>query len=147
MRKIVFIIIVLLFFSNLIYGQVKKSPLKASVLSFLLPGGGQFYNGSYLKFGFVCALESGLIGLASYHHWKSEDSYKKFEQTDNADYYYDYIDNYNKRQSEIFWIGTVVFLSMIDAFVDAHLFDFDEKKEKIRLKFEENKLLLSVGFW
>ena len=100
-----------------------------------------------MKFGFVCALESGLIGLASYHHWKSEDSYKKFEQTDNADYYYDYIDNYNKRQSEIFWIGTVVFLSMIDAFVDAHLFDFDEKKEKIRLKFEENKLLLSVGFW
>jgi len=120
--------------------------MKAAALSLLIPGGGQFYNESYWKSGGVLLLESAVIGLATYHHLQAEDYFQKYTQTENEEYYQKYLENYNKRQSDLFWVGTVVFLSVIDAFVDAHLFDFEEKKKKIHLKFEENAVSLSYRF-
>ena len=123
-----------------------KKPFKAAALSLFIPGGGQLYNGAYLKSTGVIVLESGMIGLAAYHHFKAEDSYDKYRISGSEDDYNDYLNYYYKRQSDLWWLGAVVFLSTIDAFVDAHLFDFEEKKNKIHLKFEDNIVSLSYHF-
>jgi len=146
MRKFLIIIFLLLFSISGFTEENKKKPLKAAALSLLIPGGGQFYNESYWKSSGVFLLESYVIGLATYHHLKAEDYYQKYAQTENPENYGKYLEYYNKRQSDFFWVGTVVFLSMIDAFVDAHLFDFETKKKKIHLKFEENTISLSYRF-
>jgi hypothetical protein len=56
------------------------------------------------------------------------------------------VDYYNKRQSDFWWAGIVIFLSTIDAYVDAHLYDYEDTKQKIRLKFDENMLSLEYKF-
>ncbi|MDP8267584.1 MAG: DUF5683 domain-containing protein [Candidatus Tenebribacter davisii] len=127
---------------------MKKQPLKAAALSCLIPGGGQLYNRKFVKSGLVFAVEGSLIGLAAYHHLEAENSYDKYKVNPelNSDYYNEYVKYYEKRQSDFFWIGTVIFLSAIDAFVDAHLFDFQDKKKKIHLKFEDNTVGLVYNF-
>jgi len=126
----------------------KKYPLKAAALSCFIPGGGQLYNGKLVKSGFVFALEGSFIGLALYHHLEAEKNYDEYELDPDNNYanYKEYVNYYEKRQSDLFWIGTIIFLSAIDAYVDAHLFDFDDKKNKIHLKFEENTVSLSYNF-
>lgn len=123
----------------------KKIPMKAAALS-LIPGGGQLYNESYLKSGIVIGLEAGLVGLAIYHNGKYQDAKKKYDISESTLDYSDYVYYYEQRQSDYFWIGTVVFLSIIDAYVDAHLYDFESKKKKVDLKFEKNALLISYNF-
>ena len=124
----------------------KKKPFKAAALSLFIPGGGQLYNSAYLKSIGVMVLETSMIGLAVYHHFKAEDYYDKYRISENENDYNDYLDYYYKRQSDLWWLGAVVFLSTIDAFVDAHLFNFEEKKNKIHLKFENNMISLSYKF-
>ncbi len=125
---------------------IEKKPLKAAVLSCFIPAGGQFYNGKFVKSGFVFALEGSFIGLAVYHHTKAEDYYDRYRTSLSESDYSEYVKYYEKRQSDFFWVGTIVFLSAIDAYVDAHLFNFEEKKNKIHLKFENNMIGLSYNF-
>lgn len=149
MRKLLILVFLILFsfhaFGEEVEVKVKK-PFKAAALSLFIPGGGQLYNGAYLKSIGVLALETSMIGLAAYHHFKAEDYYDKYRISDNEDDYNDYLDYYYKRQSDLWWLGAIVFLSTIDAFVDAHLFNFEEKKNKIHLKFEDNVISLSYRF-
>ena len=148
MHKIFLIIFLVLILSSLSAEEValKKYPLKAVALSCLIPGGGQFYNGKFIKSGFVVAVEGSFIGLAAYHHLEAEKYYDKYEVSKLETDYNEYVKYYERRQSDFFWIGTIIFLSAIDAYVDAHLFDFEEKKNKIHLKFEDNTIGLSYNF-
>lgn len=130
----------------------KKIPMKAAALSFIIPGGGQFYNGSYVKSGIVAGLEFTFIGLAVSHQLESDkwfekaNDYENYSAEERDKFYAKYVNYYNKRQSDIWWAGIVVFLSTIDAYVDAHLFDYDKTKDKIHLKFEDNMLSLEYRF-
>lgn len=150
MRKIILVIVLALIITSLFAEEIskKKYPLTAGALSCLLPGGGQFYNGKLIKSGVVFALEGSLIGLAVYHHLEAEKNYDKYKIDPNLNtyFYQEYVKYYERRQSDFFWIGTVVFLSAIDAYIDAHLFDFDDKKKKIHLKFENNTVGLVYNF-
>ena len=148
MHKLLIIIVLIFVLTTLSAEKVvlKKYPLKAVALSCFIPGGGQFYNGKLLKSGFVFALEGGLIGLAAYHHLEAEKYYDKYEISSFESDYDEYVNYYEKRQSDFFWIGMVIFLSAIDAYIDAHLFDFEEKKNKIHLKFEDNTVGLVYNF-
>ena len=148
MRKILSIILLTLFLTSLLAeGEIrKKQPLKAVALSCLFPGGGQLYNGKIIKCGFVLAVEGSFIGLAAYHHLEAEKYYDRYRVSLSASDYTEYVKYYNKRQSDFFWVGTIIFLSAIDAYVDAHLFDFEEKKNKIHLKFENNTVGLVYSF-
>ncbi len=140
----------LLVFSTCIFAKEEipatKKPLKAAAYSFIVPGGGQFYNQKYIKSGFIFALESSLLGISIHHQLRSDHYYEKYKSTENEDYYNKYLDYYYKKQNDLWWLGTVIFLSTIDAFVDAHLFDFEKTKDRIHLKFEENTLSLSYRF-
>ena len=153
MRKTLILIFLLLFGMGILSAEdaiekepAKKIPLKACALSIFIPAGGQFYNESYWKASGVLALEGSLIGLAIYHHLKAEDHYDKFEVSGSVFHYNEYVRFYNKRQSDFWWLGTVIFLSTIDAYVDAHLFNFEENKNRIHLKFKDNMLSLQYKF-
>ncbi|MBN1326449.1 MAG: hypothetical protein JW996_00695 [Candidatus Cloacimonetes bacterium] len=132
--------------SDLSSMELEKKPMKAAALSFFLPAGGQFYNESYLKAGFVLALEGGLIGLTLYNHYQTEKHYDKYLETGLDMEYEKYLDYYYKRQNDLWWTGIVIFLSTIDAYVDAHLYNFEANRDKLRLKFENSYLLLSWSF-
>jgi len=149
-RNLLLSIYLILIFTSLSADEkiIEKKPLKAAVLSCVIPAGGQFYNGKYIKSGFVFALEGSFIGLAVYHHLEAEKYYNRYKINPdiNSDYYKEYVKYYEKRQSDFFWVGAILFLSAIDAYVDAHLFNFEEKKNKIHLKFENNMIGLSYNF-
>ena len=143
MRKLLISIFLILLSIHAFGEEVEiktKKPFKAAALSLIIPGGGQLYNGAYLKSTGVLVLESSMIGLAAYHHFKAEDSYDQYKISGNEDDYNDYLDYYYKRQSDLWWLGVVVF------FVYAHLLNFEEKKNKIHLKFEDNIVSLSYHF-
>jgi hypothetical protein len=157
MRKILLVIFLILILTSLLAEEEikKKQAIKAVALSCIFPGGGQLYNGKYAKSIFVFAVEGSFIGLAAYHHFEAEkyyDKYRVYSDQNHPNYeeryifYTEYVKYYNKRQSDFFWVGTIIFLSAIDAYVDAHLFDFEEKKNKIHLKFENNTVGLVYNF-
>jgi len=146
MKKILIILLLVMFTAVLMSDEPVKKPMKAACLSLLLPGGGQIYNESYFKSGLVIALEGSLIGLTLYHQYKSDDYYDKYADTGNEAYYTKYSDHYYSKQNTLWWLGVTVFLSTIDAYVDAHLYDFDKKKDKIHLKFDGEVIGLSYDF-
>ena len=142
MKKFLILLIILLLAISAFAEERKKKPLKAAALSLFIPGGGQIYNEAYIKFGIVGALEGGLIGLTLYHHFKGEDYYDKYKATTDEKYFKKYTDYYYKKQNDLWWLGVTVFLSTLDAYIDAHLYNFESEKRKIHLKFDGD----TIGF-
>jgi len=94
----------------------KKSPTGAMFRSLAIPGWGQFYNEQYVKSALVFAGETTLIALSFYYN--SQAGSRESGSVDEA-YYKD-------RRNLMYWLlGAVVLLSMLDAYIDAHLYDFD----------------------
>lgn len=105
----------------------RRSPMGALLRSVAVPGWGQYYNHKYLKSAIVFGAESFFL-IKSAQWWKkAEDQYKLVQQTESGRDFSIYI-NYRDRRNDYLWLtGLSVFLSMFDAYVDAHLsgFDFD----------------------
>jgi hypothetical protein len=110
---------------GLAYGQDSKKeqikdPKKAFYFS-LIPGMGQVYNGKLLKSAIVIGLE-----IAAYNAWN-----------ENKDFYNNFKDTYplpkhrylEKRNKYAWWIGFIYVYGMIDAVVDAHLYQFENLME------------------
>ena len=131
---------------NIMAYDTPKKPLKAAIFSLIVPGGGQYYNGSKMKFAFIFALESSLIAITSYHIYKSEHYYDIYKSSLNETDYQNYLKYYYKQKNDYWWLGMTVVLSMIDAYVDAHVSDYDEKKRKIHLKFSTKTIGLQYDF-
>lgn len=115
---------------------MKKSAWGAVLRSAVLPGFGQFYNESYWKIPVVL----GALGYLVYQWNSSNNSYIKYRdlynwslttsKEDNIQkFYYDTREKF-KDQRDLFavFIGLAYFLNLVDAYVDAHLFDFDIKE-------------------
>ena len=109
-----------------------KSPTGALIRSALFPGWGQFYTERYIKSGLIFCLESGLIISALVQDKKAKDAY----QTDYAEY----LDRLDRRNGYLWWTAGVIVFSMIDAYVDAHLFGFDEDRASFRIEPSSNSL-------
>lgn len=97
----------------------KSSPRSVMFRSLVVPGWGQYYNHQYLKAVLVCGTEVGLMTTAIY--WNS-----KANATSNRDDKLFYQNNRNT--ANWFLLGTVI-LSLLDAYVDASLADFDESPD------------------
>lgn len=103
---------------------MKKSPLGAVLRSAVIPGWGQFYNESYWKIPVVW----GFAGWFVYNWMDTNDEYKKnsnlFINTGEniylrrRDFYRDQRDNF------AIYLALTYLLNLVDAYVDAHLFDF-----------------------
>ena len=93
--------------------DVAKSPRKAILYS-TLPGGGQIYNGKYLKaaiiFGAEVYVVSQFVLNRSYYHDWEEGKYE--------------LPKYRYRQLRnkyAWWIGFIYIYGLLDALVDSHL--------------------------
>lgn len=96
-----------------------KDPTGAMLRSVFVPGWGQFYNGKWLKGTIIAGAEVGLITNAIVLH-----QYMKAADTEyDKDFYWD------NRNLSLWWLGATILYSMADAYVDAHLSDFDAGPE------------------
>jgi hypothetical protein len=127
---------------------MKKSAWGAVLRSAVLPGFGQFYNRSYWKIPVVW----GAIGYLGYQWKTNNDSYKQnkdlcnqyndlYEQSETStdkSIYLKYREFYRSRrefyrdQRDLFavFIGLSYFLNLVDAYVDAQLFDFSVEENQ-----------------
>jgi hypothetical protein len=126
-----------------------KNPVKAMLLSAGIPGGGQFYNEAYYKATFVLAVEGYFIGRLIYHHNQVRRYAEKTETSVGDDFLYNesqYNRYYKRRQNDFWWVGSILLLSAVDAFVDAHLFNYDREKQKVHMRFEDQTIGIGFSF-
>jgi len=138
----------------------KHNPKVATLLSTFLPGSGQIYNKKYWKTPVIYA---GL-GALGYMAYKNNNNYKQFKKAylelyndtnPNATYKIDGMEftlngldagkNYYRRYRDLFVIFTagLYIMNIIDANVDANLYDFDISDD-LSLKIEPVPIM--VGF-
>jgi hypothetical protein len=113
---------------------MQKSAWGAVLRSAVIPGLGQFYNKSYWKIPVIW----GFLGYFSYVWISNNNSYKQYRDLYNEslaandpnaplnlrirDFYKD------QRDQFAVYIVLTYFLNLVDAYVDAQLFDFDVSK-------------------
>lgn len=120
-----------------------KSPWGAVLRSAVIPGWGQIYNESYLKAPIVWGIFGALAAGWIYYNNKYKVSRDLFIQTqitgyrDSRDFYRD------QRDLMGIYIGLAYFLNMVDAYVDAQLFDFTVKED---YRTQQKMLNLRVRF-
>ena len=115
-------------------------PNKATFMSSLVPGLGQYYNQQYWKIPIIYGGFTGLIYYASYNNFV----YKKYKReykwaTDNDERTKSQYPAENTKRLKDTWrryrdicfigIGALYLLQVIDANVDAHFFDFTIDKD------------------
>jgi len=103
---------------------MNKSPWGAVLRSALIPGFGQIYNESYWKAPIIWGLAGWFI-----YNWKDLNNLYKDNQElyklNNQSIYRIRRDFYrDQRDKFAIYLGLVYFLNLVDAYVDAHLFDF-----------------------
>lgn len=103
---------------------MQKSPWGAVGRSAILPGWGQIYNESYWKAPVIW----GVMGWFIYGWIDNNNNYKDYKNlyTQTGDEtYINYRDFYHDQRDEFaIYLLLTYFLNLVDAYVDAHLFDF-----------------------
>jgi hypothetical protein len=116
---------------------MQKSPLGAVLRSAVIPGFGQFYNESYWKLPVILGVTAYL--LSGYFDQNSlfatyRDRYAasiSVTQPSGELQWKLYREFYrDQRDTFAWWLVAVYFIQIADAFVDAHLFDFDVSDSK-----------------
>jgi hypothetical protein len=103
---------------------MQKSPWGAVLRSAIIPGLGQIYNESYWKAPVIW----GVMGWFVYAWVDNNNNYIDYKNlyihtTDTK--YIRYRDFYRDQRDEFaIYIALTYFLNLVDAYVDAHLFDF-----------------------
>lgn len=113
-----------------------KSPWGAVGRSAVIPGWGQYYNESYWKIPIVL----GVMGWFTYLYVENNNLYKKYgdlyyeslDQMPNGDSQYKEARDFyrNERDQWALFLGLTYLLNLVDAYVDAHLFDFTVSENK-----------------
>ncbi|MBD3218985.1 MAG: hypothetical protein GF310_11975 [candidate division Zixibacteria bacterium] len=115
--------------SVVIEKRKNHSPTGALLRSLAVPGWGQLYNDKYIKAGIIAGLETFLIYQTAYY-WERSSTYEDLYTADTNDVsrnnkFLQY-DRYRDLRNQHIWLlGITVFYSIFDAYVDAHLKNFD----------------------
>jgi len=130
--------------------QPAKNPTRAAIYSAVIPGGGQFYNHAYVKAGIVIGVQGYLVASAIAND-KKVDDYRKLASNTNDVFLQQHYksrqqEHKEMRTSDFWWMGITVVLSVLDAYVDAHLSDFDANKQKLHLLFEDEQVVIQYRF-
>lgn len=118
--------------------RMHKSPTLAVLLSAVIPGAGQLYNGSYWKIPII----DGLIAYFGYEYIQNNNKFKDYRDQYNATITPEnpfgnqslktLREFYRSQRDDFVWYFIIVYVvNLVDAYVDAHLFDFDVKEEKL----------------
>ena len=144
-KIIIKIFIVLLFVSTLLHGQnlteenspsdtvfvMQKSPWGAVVRSAIIPGLGQFYNESYWKIPVIWSVGALFISGWVYNNNLYKDYKNLFIESGNNTYL-SYRDFYrDQRDNFAIYLVLLYILNLVDAYVDAHLYDFTIEEDFI----------------
>lgn len=100
---------------RLLSDQPLKSPWGAVLRSAVLPGWGQVYAHQYIKAGVVFTVNAALL-------WTVLDYDRQWRDTQNESFR-------DKRNQYMWYLGLAYILTLVDAYVDASLFGFDEAME------------------
>lgn len=115
--------------------EMKKSPWKAVLLSAILPGLGQVYNESYWKLSIVAVVGGSLGYYFFYNNSKYLDYRDLYENSQTpANPYGD--ERYKRlresyrdaRDQNLLYFMMFYLVNLADAYVDAHLYDFNVSK-------------------
>lgn len=131
---------------------MKKNPWKAVAYSAILPGSGQFYNESYWKIPII----AGLGGYFGYEIVKNNNKFLDYknqfinsqtQQNPSGDERLKTLREFYRDQRDDFIIYSVILyvVNLIDAYVDAQLYDFDVS-DKIKLGILKKDKLLKLSF-
>lgn len=118
--------------------QMTKSPWGAVARSAVIPGWGQFYNESYWKIPVIWGTAAWFV-----YNWIDNDKlykdYKSLYQTTQNEYHRRLRNFYrDQRDNFTIYMGLLYLLNLIDAYVDAHLFDFNVNDDLGRNDFQIN---------
>lgn len=130
--------------------KMKKDPWKAVLFSALLPGAGQYYNESYWKIPVVLGL-GGYFGYGIVNNNNKYSDYKgRYEQsqtTNNPDgdpNLKTFRDFYKDQRDDFVVYALILYVvNLIDAYVDAQLFDFDVSDSK---SFPNGRMTFKINF-
>ena len=131
---------------------MKKSPWTAVALSAVLPGLGQFYNESYWKIPIIAAV-GGYFGFEIIRNNNKFLEYRdKYAESQNDTLfganpiYKDFREFYrDQRDQFIIYFGLLYLVNLFDAYVDAHLYDFDVSDE-VKIGFLKNGKFIKVDY-
>ena len=126
--------------------QMKKSPTGAILRSLALPGWGQYYVESYWKVPLFVGAAGTCVYFIVHNNTSFKDKQSQINKAIALNPNDPYIELY-KRQREVyrdnrdqaaFFLAGVYILSAVDAYVGAHLFDFDVS-DKLALNLFPNR--------
>lgn len=138
------------------FKSLEPNPSSAAGLSLLFPGTGQLYSRKYLHTLFFLATEGVLVYYAFDNYKKAEDLWKKRSSlTPGTPEYEKAGADFNRITAErnaFFWIlGGVKILDVVDAYVCAHLYNFDKKLNSPEILIVPDyggvKITFSVRIW
>lgn len=131
----------------------KPSPTGALLRSVALPGWGQIYNHKYIKAVIIGGAEIAFVTGVAVQNERLKDSRRKFDQLldsganpsaialeqQNIQFYE------NTRNTFIWLTAGAIFYSMLDAYVDAHLAQYDQSDlPPLSLQYEPDRQLLRI---
>jgi hypothetical protein len=128
-----------------------RYPMVAMGLSAVFPGGGQLYTQKYYR----AAAFAGAISYLGYH-WYDEnrqanriaDTYAQgYDTAQQAQLYAAWSVHNDRQRTYQLWTIGIWLLSMADAYIDAHMFRFDDRADpQITLRATPSSLALCAKF-
>jgi hypothetical protein len=122
--------------------SLTQQPTVALFRSMFVPGWGQFGNKRYVKAALIATLETWLIISAIDHGRKASDFRSQWDAEGDIPtrqwLYSEYLIERDQRNKYMWFAGITIFLSMFDAYVDAHLSGSpkDERNNRIDLRVD-----------
>lgn len=110
---------------------MQKSPWGAVLRSAVLPGFGQFYNESYWKIPVIWGAGALLISGWVYNNNLYNDNKDLYTNTGQTIYQYRRDFYRNQRDNFTIYLVVLYILNLVDAYVDAHLYDFTVEEDLI----------------
>jgi hypothetical protein len=110
---------------------MQKSPWGAALRSAVIPGFGQFYNESYWKIPIIWGTGALLISGWVYNNNLYNDNKNLFISTGQTLYQYRRDFYRNERDNFSIYLVVLYVLNILDAYVDAHLYDFNVEEDFI----------------
>lgn len=117
--------------SAAVAGTQRKSTGRALLCSAVLPGAGQFYNESYWKvpviagFG-VYFVAEWISSDKTYRDYRDQYKTSLLTSTSGNSYYLKLRDFYRDQRDSFTWYFLILYVvNLVDAYVDASLFDFN----------------------
>ena len=127
---------------------MQKSPWGAVLRSAIIPGWGQIYNHSYIKAPIVWGIFGSLVAIWIWNNNNYIDAKNLYLQNINdpqyGPAYMHQRDAYRDQRDLVsIYIGLAYFLNLVDAYVDAQLFDFNVSEN---YQTRQNMLNLRIKF-